>query len=61
MINMQTQKLNVKFKVGQKVACTWGINKGLELTVASYKGNNYILKDQNGKPYLYSDNQLKLV
>lgn len=61
--NRQLNK-NSKFKVGDKVVCTWGLNRGKEFIIMLVISHGYSLKIADGsddKYYGYHDDQLELV
>ena len=61
---MRTKALNVKFKVGQKVVCTWGTNKGKEFIIEVVLAKAYscsLVGGDNSKYYEYDDNTLEAV
>jgi hypothetical protein len=53
--------MNKNFKVGQKVICTFGSNKGKEFIIEAILKDSYScsLVDGDGKYYEYNDNTLK--
>lgn len=61
---MEFMKMNIKFKVGQKVECIMGYNKGKRFIIIEKNNDAYGLKsvDSNdSKTYQYNDEWLELV
>jgi hypothetical protein len=63
LICLNKIELNTKFKIGQKVICTLGSNRGKEFTiVVIFKyGYSCLLSNENdGKYYFFTDDTLEL-
>ena len=55
--------MNKQFKVGERVICTWGSNKGLEFVIKKPHDDCYICKRPKGDGtlYKYDDDKLEAI
>lgn len=59
-----TKKMNVNFKQGDIVVCTWGLNKGVKFYIEKVLPAGYSCKRcdlENDRYHLYTDSTLELV
>lgn len=52
---LKVKRLNVMYKLGDRVVCSFGSRKGLELVIELVLDNSYSCKCDEGKYYSYND------